>query len=83
MSFNNDPDLLKKVTTGGESWVHSYGYDFEMKAQSSQLKRSGEQKPKKARQVRLNVKVLITDFFECNGVVRHELLLQGRMFNKE
>ena len=81
--FNNDPDLLKKVITGGESWVYLYGYDFKMKAQSSQLKRSGEQKPKKAHQVRLNVKVLFTDFFDCNGVVHHELLLQGRMFNKE
>ena len=24
MSFNNDPDLLKKVTTGDESWVYGY-----------------------------------------------------------
>ena len=32
----NEPDFLKKVITGGESWV--YGYDPEMKARSSQWK---------------------------------------------
>ena len=35
-AFNNDPDLLKKVITGDESWVYGYGYDIETKAQSSQ-----------------------------------------------
>ena len=33
---NDDPDLLRKVITGDESWV--YGYDVETKAQSSQWK---------------------------------------------
>ena len=28
----NEPNFLKKVITGGESWV--YSYDLEMKAQS-------------------------------------------------
>ena len=27
--FNGDPDLLKKIITGNESWV--YGYDIEAK----------------------------------------------------
>ena len=31
-TFNHDPDFLKKVITGDESWV--YGYDIETKAQS-------------------------------------------------
>ena len=26
-TFNEDPDLLKKVTSGDESWLYSYGYD--------------------------------------------------------
>ena len=29
-TFNDNPDLLKKVITVGESWV--YGYDFETKS---------------------------------------------------
>ena len=47
--MDDDPDLLKKITTGDESWV--YVYDIETKAQSSQWKRSEEPKSKKARQV--------------------------------
>ena len=30
-TFNNNPDLLKKIITDDESWV--YGYDIETKAQ--------------------------------------------------
>ncbi|UYV77835.1 hypothetical protein LAZ67_15002534 [Cordylochernes scorpioides] len=37
-----------------------------------------EPRPKKARQVRSNVKVLLTVFFDCRGVVHHEFLPQGR-----
>ena len=59
---NDDPDLLKKVITGDESWV--YGYDVETKAQSSQWKHNESPRPKKARQVRSNVKVLLTVFFD-------------------
>ena len=35
-TFNDEPDLLKNVTTGDESWV--YGYDIETKVQLSQRK---------------------------------------------
>ena len=31
ISYNEDPDLLKKVITGDKSWV--YGYNIEIKAQ--------------------------------------------------
>ena len=58
---NNDPDFLKKVITGDESWV--YGYDPETKAQSSQWKSPESPRPKKARQSRSNVKVMLTVFF--------------------
>lgn len=78
---NDDPDLLKRVITGDESWV--YGYDVETKAQSSQWKSPGEPRPKKARQVRSNVKVLLTVFFDYHGVVHEEFLPQGRTVNKE
>ena len=79
--FNDDPDLFKKIMTGNESWV--YGYDIETKAQSSQWKRPEKSRPKKARQVRSNVKVLLTVFFDCNGVVHHEFLPHGRTVTKE
>ena len=79
--FNDDPDLLKKVITGEESRL--YGYDIETKAQSSQCKCSEEPRPKKALQVWSNVKALITVFFDCNWVLHHEFLPQGRTVNKE
>ena len=74
--FNNDPDLLKKVITDDKSWV--YRYDINTKAQSSQWHHPEEPKPKKERLVRLNVKVFLTVFFDCNGVLHHEFLPQGR-----
>ncbi|UYV62215.1 hypothetical protein LAZ67_1008243 [Cordylochernes scorpioides] len=80
-SVRDDPNLLQRVITGDEAWV--YGYDVETKAQSSQWKLQHEPRPKKARQVRSNVKVLLTVFFDCRGVVHHEFLPQGRTVNKE
>ena len=60
-----------------------YGSDIETKAQSSQWKRPEEPRPKKARQVPSNVKVLLTIFFDCNGVVYHEIFPQCCTVNKE
>ncbi|UYV72635.1 hypothetical protein LAZ67_10000121 [Cordylochernes scorpioides] len=80
-SVRDDPNLLQRVITGGEAWV--YGYDVENKAQSSQWKLPHEPRPKKARQVRSNVKVLLIVFLDCRGVVHHEFLPQGRTANKE
>ncbi|UYV64880.1 hypothetical protein LAZ67_3002255 [Cordylochernes scorpioides] len=80
-SVCDDPNLLQRVITGDEAWV--YGYDVETKVQSSQWKLPHEPRPKKARQVRSNVKVLLTVFFDCRGVVHHEFLPQGRTVNKE
>ena len=78
---NDDPDLLKRVITGDESWV--YGYDVESKAQFSQWKYTESPRPKKACQVRSNVKVLLTVFFDYHDVVHQEFLPQDRTVNKE
>ena len=80
-SVRDDPKVLQRVITGGKSWV--FGYDIETKAHSSQWKLPREPRPKKARQVRSNVKVLLTVFFDCRGVVHYEFLPQGRTVNKE
>ena len=76
----DDPNLHQRVITGDELW--GYGYDVENKAQSSQWKLPHEPRPKKERQVRSNVKVLLTVFFDCKGVVHHEFLPQGRTANR-
>jgi len=77
---SNDPELLKHIMTGDEMWV--YGYDIETKTQSSQWKHPESPRPKKA-QVRSNVKVLLTVFFDFNRVVHHEFLPRGQTVNKE
>ncbi|UYV69087.1 hypothetical protein LAZ67_6002340 [Cordylochernes scorpioides] len=80
-SVRDDPNLPQRVITDDEAWV--YGYDVETKAQSSQWKLPHEPRPKKAHQVRSNVKVSLTVFFDCRGEVHHEFLPQGRKVNKE
>ena len=79
--FNDDPDMLKKIITGDESWL--YGYGIESKVQSSQWRHPEQKRSKKACQIRLNVKVLLTSFFDSNGMVHHEFLPQGRTVNKK
>ena len=60
-----------------------YGYDVETKSQSSRWMHFGSPRPKKARQVRTNVKVMFTVFFDFNGIVYHEFLPRGQTDNKE
>ena len=57
-----------------------YGYDIKPKLQR---KHPEEPKPIKAHQVRSNVKFMLTVFFNCNSVVYHVFLSQGRTVNKE
>jgi hypothetical protein len=66
---NEDENFLKTIITGDETWV--YGRYFETKAQSSQWVSKGSPRPKKVKQVQSNVKVMLTVFFYCEGVVHH------------
>lgn len=67
-NITDEPDLLKRAIISGESWV--YGYDIEMKAQSCQWKFYEKLRPKKkTRLVRSNVKIVLTVFFDYNGIV--------------
>ncbi|KAK8772901.1 hypothetical protein V5799_012566 [Amblyomma americanum] len=80
-STNSDPDFMNTIITGDESWV--YVYDPETKSQSSQWKHSTSLRPKKARQVRSNVEVMLTAFFDSRGLVRHEYAAHGETIAKE
>jgi [histone H3]-lysine36 N-dimethyltransferase SETMAR len=77
---SSDENFLKSIITGDESWV--YGYDVETKVQSSQWKSKISPRPKKARQVRSKVKVMLTVFFDSKGVIHHEFLPQGETINR-
>ena len=77
----SDPKFFNTVISGDETWV--YGYDPETKFQSSQWKHPKSPRPKKARQVRSNVKVMLTVFFDSSGVVHHEYAPLGTTITKE
>ena len=64
-TFNDDPDLKKKIISTDESCL--YGYDIETKVQSSQWKRPAVPRSKKAYQVRSNVKDLLSVLFNWCG----------------
>jgi len=79
---NTDGNFLKNVITGDETSV--YGYDVETKVQSSQWVGKSSPRPKKARQSRSNVKVmLIVFFFDWKGIVHHKFVPRGETVNKE
>ena len=67
-TFNDNPDLLKKVIT-----VANHG------CMAMALK----PKHNHPSQVGSNVKILFAVVFDCNGVVHHEFLAQGRTVNKK
>ena len=68
----NDPQILSKVVTGDETWC--YGYNPEAKQVSSQWKTPNSPKPKKARQVRSNVNIMLNRLFDANGIVHKEFV---------
>ena len=70
----------KRVINGDEPWM--YGYDMERPIITMKASRRA-QTEKKLHQFRSIGKVLLTVFFNCNGVVHHEFLPQGRTVNKE
>ena len=66
-TFNDDPDLLKKVITGDQSWL--YGYDNETKTQSSQWKRPEESR-------------LLLMMFKCRSAHANQFLRMKRAASK-
>jgi len=76
--LKTDPDFLSKIITGAgdESWC--YGYNPETKQQSSQWKSVSSLRPKKARQVKSNVKTMLICFFDIKGLIHFEFVPQGQ-----
>ena len=77
----NNPQILSKVVTGDETWC--YGYDPETKQSSSQWQTPNSPKPKKARQVRSNIKIMLISFFDANGIVHKEFVPPGQTVNQQ
>jgi len=66
---------------GDETWF--YVYDPETRVQSSQWKSPSSPRVKKARQSRSNIKVVMTVFFDLDGIVRAEFVPRNTTVNSE
>jgi len=75
----DDPNFISNIITGDETWV--YVYDPATKQQSSQWKSPNSPRPKKARQVRNNVKSIVIVFFKIQGIVHKEFVSSGQTVN--
>ncbi|UYV75121.1 hypothetical protein LAZ67_12002547 [Cordylochernes scorpioides] len=71
----DNPELLKRVITGDETWI--YGFDSETTQQASAWHFKNEPRPKKSRKAPSKVKVMLTVFFDYQGIVHHEFQQQG------
>ncbi|UYV82676.1 hypothetical protein LAZ67_22000520 [Cordylochernes scorpioides] len=68
------PEMLKRVITGDETWI--YGFDSETTQEASKWRFKNEPRPKKARKAPSKVKVMLTVFFDYQGIVHHEFQQQ-------
>ncbi|UYV70049.1 hypothetical protein LAZ67_7001603 [Cordylochernes scorpioides] len=66
----DEPKLLKRVITGDETWI--CGFDSETTQQSSEWRFKNEPTPKKATKAPSRVKVMLTVFFDYQGIVHRE-----------
>ncbi|UYV73889.1 hypothetical protein LAZ67_11001294 [Cordylochernes scorpioides] len=71
----DDLESLKRVITGDETWI--YGFDSETTQQASEWRFKNEPRPKKARKAPSKVKVMLTVFFDYQGIVHHEFQQPG------
>ncbi|CAK9799943.1 Mariner Mos1 transposase [Anthophora quadrimaculata] len=78
---SSDFTFMKRIITGDETWV--YEYDMQTSQQSSEYRLENEPNPKKPRQSRSKIKVMLTVFFDYHGVVHSEFLPDGQAVNKE
>ena len=79
--FQSTPNFFDRLVTVDETWV--YLYDPEMKYQSKEWKLPSEPSPKKAKRTRSAVKVMLTVFWDAEGIIMTDFLLTGSTMNSE
>ena len=76
----NNLNFVSSVITGDECWV--YRYDLDTNQMSSKLN-TASSRPKKAWQMKSNVKTMLIAFFVIDRLVHHKYVPRGRMVNKD
>ena len=79
--LQTEPDLLRRVITGDEPQI--FEYDPETERQSCQSKSPTSPRPKKVRQSKSKVKVMLIMFFNVRGIVHSEFLPRGQTINQQ
>ncbi|KAL2740930.1 hypothetical protein V1478_001071 [Vespula squamosa] len=79
-TIRKHPELLKKIITGDVMWICGYEYDPNIEAQCSHWMMD---QPKRTRRSLNNVKLLLTVFFDYEGIVHHEFAPSNQTINKE
>ena len=78
--LETEPNLLKRVVTGNESWI--FEYDPLTKRQSLEWKSALSPRPKKMRLFKFKTKVMLFAFFDVHGIVHAEFLPQSQTTNQ-
>jgi len=78
---NTDENILKNIVTDDKNWLDCY--DVKTKAQPLQWVPKTSPRPKRARQVQTNVKVMLIVFFDCVGIIHHKFLPCCQTVNME
>ena len=79
--LQTEPDLLRRIITGDETF--NFEYDPETKRQRCQWKSPTSPRPKKARQSKSKVKVMLITFIDVRSIVHSEFLPQGQTINQQ
>jgi hypothetical protein len=75
----NDPDILSKVVTVDENWI--YGYNHEMKQQSSQKEASTCNSPEESAASEKQHEVGADYFFDTDAIIHKDFVLPGQTIN--
>jgi len=78
--IQSDRNFLKNIITGNETWI--FEYDPETKRQSKERHISAPPRPKKARMNKSKIKFMLICFFDSQGIVNSEFVLEGQTVNQ-
>ena len=78
--IEQDPNFLKSIITGDESWI--FEYDPETKRQSLEWHTANSPRPKKARMSKSKIKCMLICFMDSTRIIHKEFVLPGQTVNQ-